>query len=133
MRLHVLPEGDRQTDTTSGETKAGRKGAAARSQGRLCPADDRAKRGREGALGTWKMGGQAHAWRALVPRPPPLSFKSSLECSSHSPLPGWSQIVRPRATPPNEKHTDPSAHSRLPGDPGSGFFLFLQEDDPMAA
>lgn len=53
-----------------GGTRAGRMRGAARSQGGRCPAADRAKRGREQAQGTWTVGGQAHAWSALVPGAP---------------------------------------------------------------
>lgn len=50
---------------------------------------------------------------------PPLSLKSSLACSSRSPLPSWIQTVRPRATPPT-RNKQPPARFRLPGDPSSG-------------
>lgn len=142
---HAAPRasGRRQAGTerrgVGGGTSAGRMRGAARSQGGRCPAADREKRGREQAQGTWKVGGQAHAWSALVPgapntvpRAPP--FTQELTCmqltlslaqlDSDSTAPGHTA---------HEKQTAPRTFPTARRPQQWLFSLLLQEDDPMAA
>lgn len=63
---------------------------------------------------------------------PPLSLKSSLACSSRSPLPSWIQTVQPRATPPTRNKQPPRTFPTARRPQQWLFSLLLQEDDPMA-
>lgn len=139
MQRHVLPEGDRQAQNVGGWGEGRARAGCEERPGVRADAADRAKRGREQAQGTWKVGGQAHAWSALVPgapdtvpRAPP--FTQELTCMQLTL--SLAQLDSDSTAPGHTAHKKQTAPRTFPTArrPQQWLFsLLLQEDDPMAA